>query len=144
LMKGTDAGAGVDGASGLVERAAATATNGICGTFGPWAPVTLAGGADTSVVAGNCYRYRYTISDLLGNASSPSAASADAVIDTSATTTTTTTTSAATTTTTTTAAAASLVTVDAPTELTGAGNQYYSAGTVWFQPGGSGSFTLNA
>ncbi len=143
LAKGTDAGAGVDGASGLVERAAAAATNGICGTFGPWSPVTLVGGADTSVVAGNCYRYRYTISDLLGNASSPSAASADAVIDTSATTTTTTTTTAATTTTTS-AATTSLVTVDAPTELTGAGNQYDSAGTVWFQPGGSGSFTLNA
>ncbi len=140
LVKGSDAGAGVDGASGLVERAAATATNGICGTFGPWAPVTLAGGADTSVVAGNCYRYRYTISDLLGNVSSPSAASADAVIDTSATTTTT----SAVTTTTASAATTSLVTVDAPTELTGAGNQYYSAGTVWFQPGGSGSFTLNA
>ena len=92
LTKGTDAGAGVDGASGLVERAAATATNGTCGTFGSWAPVTLVGGADTSVVAGNCYRYRYTISDLLGNASSPSAPSADAVIDPSATTTTTTTT----------------------------------------------------
>ena len=151
LMKGTDAGAGVDGASGLVERAAATATTGTCGTFGPWAPVTLVAGADSSVVAGNCYRYRYTISDLLGNASGPSAPSADAVIATSATTTTTTaatttTTTAATTTTTTTTSAAttSVVTIDAPTELTGAGNQHYSAGTLWFQPGGSGSFTLNA
>ena len=143
LMKGTDAGAGVDGASGLVERAAATATTATCGTFGPWAPVTLVAGADSSVVAGNCYRYRYTISDLLGNASGPSAPSADAVIATSATTTTTT---AATTTTTTTTSAAttSVVTIDAPTELTGAGNQHYSAGTLWFQPGGSGSFTLNA
>ena len=139
LMNGTDAGAGVDGASGLVERAAATATTGTCGTFGPWAPVTLVGGADTSVVAGNCYRYRYTISDLLGNASGPSAPSADAAIATSATTTTATSTA-----TTTTSAATSPVTIDAPTELTGAANQHYSAGTVWFQPGGSGSFTLNA
>ena len=46
--------------------------------------VTLVGGADTSVVDGNCYRYRVEVSDNVGNQSAPSAVSADAKIDTSA------------------------------------------------------------
>jgi hypothetical protein len=144
LMKGTDAGAGVDGSSGLVERAAATATGGVCGAFGSWSPVTLVGGADTSVVAGNCYRYRYTISDALGNVSSPSAPSADAIIDVTATPPTGTTGTTGTTGVTGTTGATSPLTIDAPTELSGAGDQYFSAGTVFFRPAGSGSFTLNA
>jgi hypothetical protein len=36
------------------------------------------------------------------------------------------------------------VTISPPTEVSGAGDQFYSAGTVWFRPTGSGSFTLNA
>ena len=38
---GTDAGAGVDATRGVVERAAATLTNGSCGTFGAFSAVTL-------------------------------------------------------------------------------------------------------
>jgi hypothetical protein len=131
LVQGTDAGAGVANGSGVVERASATASNGSCGSFGSWGPITLVGGADTSVTSGNCYRYRYTISDVLGNASSQSAASADAVVDTSSSPSLS-------------AASRSALTIDAPTELSGAGDQYYSAGTVWFRPAGIGSFTLNA
>ena len=77
LVDGTDAGAGVDSASARIERSSAPLTNGSCGTFGSWGTITLAGGADTGVTAGNCYRYRYTIYDRLGNASSPSAAVRD-------------------------------------------------------------------
>jgi len=36
------------------------------------------------------------------------------------------------------------VTITAPTELSGAGAQFYSGGTVWFRPDSSGSFNLNA
>jgi hypothetical protein len=124
LVQGTDAGAGVANGSGVVERASATASNGSCGSFGSWGPITLVGGADTSVTSGNCYRYRYTISDVLGNASSQSAASADAVVDTSSSPSLS-------------AASRPALTIDAPTELSGAGDQYYSAGTVWFRPAGS-------
>ena len=123
LVDGSDAGAGLDSASGVVERASATAANGSCGSFGSYAAVTLTSGADTTVSAGNCYRYRYLISDLLGNQSA-SSDSADAVVDTTAPT----------------------VTGAAPTEVTGAGDQYWDAatGTVWFRPAAFGSFILNA
>ena len=134
LVKGTDAGAGVAGGSGVVERASATATAGSCGSFGSWAPVTLVGGADTSVATGNCYRYRYTISDVLGNTSSPSAPSADAVVDASSSSSSS---SPA-------AGSTPAVAIGQPTEISGAGNQYFSSGTVWFRPDGAGSFALNA
>ncbi len=125
LANGTDAGAGVDTSSGVVERDSATLANGTCGPFsGTWTAVTLSGNADSTVTGGHCYRYRYTISDKVGNVSSPSAASGDAKIDSTAPT----------------------VTATAPTELTGAGAQYWKSGTktLYFRPSGSGSFTLNA
>src|SRR2546423_674942 len=83
LANGSDSGAGVDPTSGIVLRAQATLTGGACGTFGAFSQVTLAGSADTSVTSGNCYRYEYRISDLVGNQSAVSAASADAKVDTS-------------------------------------------------------------
>jgi hypothetical protein len=121
LATGTDAGAGLNSSSGAVERATATATTGSCGSFGSFAPVTLSSGADTTVTSGNCYRYRYTISDVLGNATT-SSTSANALVDNSAPS----------------------VANAAPTEESGGENIYYADDTVYFRPTGTGSFTLNA
>src|SRR5207245_2090135 len=84
LGNGSDSGSGIDASSGIVERASATLSAGSCGSFGSYAPVSLSAGADTSVLSGNCYRYRYLISDKVGNQSAASAASADAKVDSSA------------------------------------------------------------
>src|SRR5204862_4824337 len=84
LANGTDAGSGVDAASGVVQRAEATLASGTCGGFGSFATVTLAGSTDTTVQSGKCYRYRYAISDRVGNQSGQSAVTADAKVDTTA------------------------------------------------------------
>ena len=86
LDDGSDTGSGVDAASGVVERDEAPLDNGdgSCDAFpGSWATVTLSGGNDTSVVSGTCYRYRYLLSDRVGNQAT-SGASATAKVDTSA------------------------------------------------------------
>ena len=84
VADGGDAGSGLDLTSGVVERSDATLTDGTCDTFGAWAPVTLVGGSDTTVETGSCYRYRYSISDNVGNSSGPSATSDTAQVDTTA------------------------------------------------------------
>jgi len=81
LTNGTDDGAGVDPSSGVVERASAPLAQGTCGTFGPFAPVTVSGGVDASVATGNCYRYQYKVADKLGNLSAASPPSGDAKVD---------------------------------------------------------------
>jgi hypothetical protein len=123
LDPGTDAGVGVDTGSGVVERATGTPSNGTCSSFGSFAAVVLTGTDDDSVSTGNCYRYRYQVSDLLGNQTA-SASSADAIVDTTAPT----------------------ITDTAPTESTGAGDQYWDSATdtLYFRPAASGSFLLNA
>ena len=86
LNNGSDTGSGVDAASGIVERDEAPLDNGdgTCDAFpGSWSTVTLSGGNDTTVAGGNCYRYRYLLSDRVGNQAT-SGASATAKVDTSA------------------------------------------------------------
>jgi hypothetical protein len=70
---GSDAGSGVDRRSASVERDSALQTPTGCGPYtGVWTPLGFPGTADTTVVAGNCYRYRATVSDNVGNqATSP-------------------------------------------------------------------------
>ena len=81
-----NSGSGIDAASGIVERDEAPLDNGdgTCDAFpGSWSSVTLSGGNDTTVAGGSCYRYRYLLSDRVGNQAT-SGASATAKVDTSA------------------------------------------------------------
>jgi hypothetical protein len=52
-----------------VKRASATLNPATltCGTFGSFTTRALVGGADTSVVSGQCYQYTYTVLDNVGN-----------------------------------------------------------------------------
>jgi hypothetical protein len=119
VVAGTDAGSGVDASRSVVERSGATLTNGVCGTFGAFAPVTLSGTTDASVTSGTCYRYQAKATDNVGNVSAVSLASSDAKVDGSAPTT--------------------------PSLLfTGFSNAASSGNTVYFRPSATGSFTVTA
>jgi hypothetical protein len=69
---GTDSGSGVNALSGVITRdqTPLNTTTDACGSFpNTYATtVTLVGGADTSVLSGFCYQYRYSVSDNVGNA----------------------------------------------------------------------------
>ncbi len=82
LQNGTDALSGIDPSSGIVERESGTLSNGNCVAWsGSFVPVTLSGGEDTTVASNSCYRYRYVISDRVGNQTGPSSPSPDAKVD---------------------------------------------------------------
>ena len=62
---GNDGLSGVDAATGVIERDSTNLVGGICDPFaGSWSVVTS---PDSTVAAGNCYRYRYRVSDNVGN-----------------------------------------------------------------------------
>lgn len=89
FTKGTDGGSGVNATSGLLQRASAPLqAGGTCGSYGAFATVT--GGTnpaspftDTGVTSGNCYQYRYLVSDNVGNQATYTSASV-AKVDTAA------------------------------------------------------------
>jgi hypothetical protein len=60
-----------DGESGVastqVQRAEAPLVGAACGTWTSYAPITLSGGNDTSVVDSTCYRYELVVTDNVGN-----------------------------------------------------------------------------
>lgn len=121
LPSATDAGSGVAAGSVIVQRDSAALGAGTCAAFpSTWTPVTLSGGADTTVVSGRCYRYRQLVSDNVGNQTT-SAVSGTARIDTSA------------------PSAPSL-------SIATTGNTYASGSIVFINPqvGRSGSFTVTA
>ena len=118
---GTDGGSGVDNTTSTVQRDEIGLTNGSCGTFpSSWSSVTLVGGNDTTVVSGNCYRYRELLSDNVGNQGT-SAASNTAKVDTTAPST--------------------------PSLAFGglSPNAYYDgSGTLYVRPSAGGTFTVTA
>ncbi len=67
---GTDGGSGVG--TRLLQRASATLTGAVCGSYGTFA--TVAGGTNPTspvtdtVTTGSCYKYQYVVSDNVGNA----------------------------------------------------------------------------
>lgn len=71
LVNGTDGASGVNAASGIIRRDQATlnTTTLQCGSFpGTFTTtVTLVAGSDTSVSNARCYKYRYLVSDNVGN-----------------------------------------------------------------------------
>jgi hypothetical protein len=74
FARGTDGASGVNGTSGVLQRASTTLTGVTCGSFVGATFTTVTGGtnpaspfADTSVASGNCYQYRYLASDNVGN-----------------------------------------------------------------------------
>ena len=77
---GTDSQSGVNALSGVITRDQIplnTSTDSCTGSFpNTYATtVTLVGGADTSVMNGYCYQYRYSVSDNVGNAGTYTASS---------------------------------------------------------------------
>ena len=61
-------GSGVNAATITVQRDTIGLAAGACGAFtGSWSTVTLTAGNDTTVTSGNCYRYRETAADNVGN-----------------------------------------------------------------------------
>src|SRR5207253_2754279 len=111
---------GLDTATRTVTRETGTLSGDTCSGF--TADAGTFSSPDTAVSGGHCYRYTFTIADNVGNVSS--AVTATAKVDTGDPS----------------------VSVTAPTELTGAGSQYYDSGTKtqFFRSTGSGSFKLTA
>jgi large repetitive protein len=120
LANGSDTGSGLDASTGVVERDEVALSGGSCALPfpGSWTTVTLTGGNDTTVQSGKCYRYRYKISDRVGNQGTQAGTSSTAKVDTSA--------------------------PSAPTftfsGLTNASDN--GAATLFFRPGASGGFTV--
>ena len=71
VADGTDADSGVDTSSRIVQRKSATLSGGSCGDYGSFGTITPTGTypdfIDTTVSSGNCYQYRYLVSDTAGN-----------------------------------------------------------------------------
>ena len=66
----TDAGAGVDDSTLVLERSEATLSEGVCGTFGlSWTSVdtSLSSTFQDTLESGKCYRYRIRLKDRVNN-----------------------------------------------------------------------------
>jgi len=76
---GTDSGSGVNAASALLQRASTGLSGGTCGTtytaFTTIASAPTSPFTDTLGTSGNCYVYRYQVSDAVGNQATYTSAS---------------------------------------------------------------------
>src|SRR5207302_5634993 len=64
-VDGTDALSGVDAATGVIERDSTNLAAGVCDPFpSSWSAVSS---PDATITSGHCYRYRYRVSDNVGN-----------------------------------------------------------------------------
>jgi hypothetical protein len=114
---GTDL-AGIAAGSGLLQRAAAPLAAGSCGSYGAFATIASSPSSpytDTGVSPGNCYQYRYLVSDNSGNQATYTSA-AVVKVDTSGP-------------------------VHALT-LSGASGAYLSGSTLYYKGNAAGSFKL--
>ena len=68
FTKGTDTGSGLATASGILQQASTTLAGGACGTFSGFSTVaTNPSSAYSNPVTTGCYKFRYLISDNVGN-----------------------------------------------------------------------------
>ena len=68
---GTDSGSGINSSSRIIQRKTATLSDGTCGSYGSFSTIAPSGTypnfTDTTVISGNCYQYKYLVSDNAGN-----------------------------------------------------------------------------
>ncbi|MEM4347953.1 MAG: hypothetical protein QXN37_00045 [Candidatus Anstonellaceae archaeon] len=67
---GSDSGSGLNLSSGQIQRAEATLSNGVCGSFGAFSTIASDSDGsytDTTVESDKCYKYQYVIYDNAGN-----------------------------------------------------------------------------
>ncbi len=70
LGQGTDAGAGVNASSGVLQRASASLSDDNCGSFGSFSTIQSNPSSpfsDTGVSNTSCYKYQYLVTDNVGN-----------------------------------------------------------------------------
>lgn len=84
FAKGTDAGVGLASTGTLLQRSAATLSNGVCGTYGAASTIATdpASPRSDTVTDQACYRYSYVVADSLGNTTTYT--SGDVKVDTTA------------------------------------------------------------
>lgn len=132
---GSDAGVGLATASGFVlERASGTLSStdgttgdGACGSYGSYGPVAtgpsspFVDNAADGIASGHCYRYQYVVTDKLGNQTIYT--SPEVKVDTTP---------------------PSTPTSATITPLTGNASQYLSGSQLYYNPAGSGSFSVDS
>jgi hypothetical protein len=71
VADGTDTHSGINISTRTVQRRLTTLSNGICGSYGEYSDIIVAGTypnfTDTTASSGYCYQYQYLVSDNAGN-----------------------------------------------------------------------------